>query len=867
MEENIQDILKDKDENVVQFNFQNNTSTPVAVDLFNTASLVPVPTSGSNQTTQYTSTQVSTNIAPSTLAVNPNNGLIMAIDSNSALRVVNSTTNTTNNNFDNVIGFDGGDANVVVIQNDGKILVGGSFNQYKNVSANSIIRLNPDGTKDLTFDNSIGFNNLVAVITIQSDGKILVGGDFTTYKGVSANRIIRLNPNGTIDLTFNYGIGFNDITRSIAIQSDGKILVGGFYTTYKGISEVRIIRLNSDGSKDLSFNNSIGFDSTARALFIQSDGKIICGGNFTTYKGISENRIIRLNPDGSKDLSFNNSIGFNNTLNSIAIQSDGKIICGGNFTTYKGVLANSIIRLNTDGTIDSTFNYGIGFNNPILTNIIQPDGKILVGGLFTQYKGLTENRIIRLNSDGSKDLTFDNSVAFDNNVLSIALQTNGDIICVGFFNLFRGFRYNSIIKLNTFCQSLSYLNLDGGGVIRNIAYNPSNNQFYLSRGFAPEINVLDGNGNIAFLNTAIPVSTTRCFGTSYNSNNNFVYYLCRDSTLSLNAKFVLMDCSTNTFVSTITLSNFDVSGLSNTTTSNTMYYFEKDTGLLQKLDCNINTPILINVTLPNISIGSDVTSIYFNSTNNYLYVSSVSSPYIDIIDTTTDTYVSSILFTNSFLPLFSTYNPITNQLFYSDFAGISNQKYAVVDCSLNSLVSVNVLSSSPIPTAGLVYNPITNSVYISGSLYSVVTFTASPFFIGGSTNYNTFVNSLNFEPIFVEEIRFITTTQSQLYNQVQFTKIDSNGNQIFFPEFPITKVDSYQAQGNIAELKLNGLVFDGRTYINQYVINPTEIVTFEIIYKQLDRFSATETFPIFFKQKVQLQEYIKKDYTDYDVEM
>jgi hypothetical protein len=158
-------------------------------------------------------------------------------------------------------------------------------------------------------------------------------------------------------------------------------------------------------------------------------------------------------------------------------------------------------------------------------------------------------------------------------------------------------------------------------------------------------------------------------------------------------------------------------------------------------------------------------------------------------------------------------------------------------------------------------------MYISGSLFSVVTFTATPFFIGGSTNYNTFVNSLNFEPIFIEEIRILTQNQTQLYNQVQFTKIDSNGNQIFFPEFPITKVDSYQQQGNIAGLKLNGLVFDGRTYINQYLINPNQIVSFEIYYKQLDRLSATPTYPIFFKPKVQLKEYIKKDYSNYDVEM
>ena len=150
-------------------------------------------------------------------------------------------------------------------------------------------------------------------------------------------------------------------------------------------------------------------------------------------------------------------------------------------------------------------------------------------------------------------------------------------------------------------------------------------------------------------------------------------------------------------------------------------------------------------------------------------------------------------------------------------------------------------------------------MYISGSLFSVVTFNATPFFIGGSTNYNTFVNSLNFEPIFIDEIRILTQNQTQLYNQVQFTKIDSNGNQIFFPEFPINEVSAYQQQGNIASLKLNGLVFDGRTYINQYVINPNQVVSFEIYYKQLDLTSASPSFPIFFKPKIQLIDYIKNN--------
>ena len=304
--------------------------------------------------------------------------------------------------------------------------------------------------------------------------------------------------------------------------------------------------------------------------------------------------------------------------------------------------------------------------------------------------------------------------------------------------------------------------------------------------------------------------------------------------------------------------------LSEVTSSNEIYFYDNTTNLLQKIDCSTNTIILINLSLPNVVQVDNMISY-----NNYLYLIQQGNNIIDIIDTNTDNYFNSITIPAiyNFSLYYSSINPITNQLFITDF-NISNPKqYAVIDLLTNSLVSVNSLSSILGRAYGIIYNQLTNSMYISGSLFSVVTFTASPFFIGGSVNYNTFVNSFNFEPIFVEEIRILTQNQTQLYNQVQFTKIDSNGNQIFFPEFPITKVDSFQSQGNIASLKLNGLVFDGRTYINQYVINPSQVVSFEIVYKQLDRFSATTTFPIMFKNKVQLKEYIRKDYSSYDVEM
>jgi uncharacterized delta-60 repeat protein len=841
MDENVKELLKDKNEQVVQFNFENNTSSPVAITLFDTASLTTIPTSGSLTTTYTASNDLFPSLPPSLFAQNSNNGTFIAPQITlPVLRIVNTTTNTSENNFDNTDGFNTG-IQQIALQSDGKILCVGAFTTYKGVSANGIIRLNTDGTKDLTFDNSIGFDVGVLTIALQSDGKILCGGFFTTYKGVSANGIIRLNSDGSKDLTFDNSIGFafNIQVNTIAIQSDGKILVGGDFTVYKGVFANRIIRLNSDGTKDLTFDNSIGFNGSVGTIVIQSDGKILVGGGFTTYKGVTNNYIIRLNSDGTKDLTFDNSIGFDGGVNEIAIQSDGKILVGGSFTTYKGVSANNIIRLNLDGTKDLTFDNSIGFDSSVVTIALQSDGKILVGGFFTTYKGVSANRIIRLNSDGTKDLTFDNSIGFNNVVLTIALQSDGKILCGGQFTTYRLYTNNRIIRLNSVGNSASLLNLNGA--MKTIIYDSSNNVFYGTTNTS--LYVISSNGQFVQNIVALSVVMTSII---YNPNNNYLYCLSTNSVEVYN-------CVNFTLVTTISLGGSNFSQvLSEVTPSNEIYYFDDISNLLQKIDCLTNTPVTINLSLPNVPTSNGLP--YYNG---YLYVLSNTSNVIDIVDTNTDTYFNSITIPAiyTFNPYISAINPITNQLFITD-SNLSRQ-FAIIDLPSNTFVSVNTLSGVG-GTYGIVYNSITDSMYISGSLFSVVTFTATPFFISGSANYNTFVNNLNFEPIFVDEIRILTQNLTQLNNQVQFTKIDSSGNQIFFAEFPINKIDIEQ-NNNIAELKFDGLVFDGRTYINQYVINANQVVSFEIYYKQLDRFSATPTFPIFFKPKVQLKEYIKKE--------
>jgi|GEM_PF-5581421 len=334
------------------------------------------------------------------------------------------------------------------LQDDGKIVAMGAFTSYNTTTANRLIRLNSngsvdnpyltnlgagfasgfiyrhlstdnsliligsfpkgiarigsDGTPDNSFNTNIGdgvsSGQFVYGIVKQTDGKFVLGGNFSNWQGASNPYMIRLNPNGSKDATYLATGQFNSHVRAVAAQTDGKLMVGGLYTQYGSSALGRIARLNADGSLDESFNTAgSGFNNSVLGITIQTDGKILIIGQFTKYNDIDVSaKLVRLNADGSLDESFNaGGAGFDTGTahpQTAFVQADGKIIIRGQFTSYNGVLYNNIIRLNTNGSIDNTFNIGAGFNNGVWTSVMQPDGKLLVGGSFTTKA----NRIVRL---------------------------------------------------------------------------------------------------------------------------------------------------------------------------------------------------------------------------------------------------------------------------------------------------------------------------------------------------------------------------------------------------------------------------------------------------------------------------------------
>jgi uncharacterized delta-60 repeat protein len=391
----------------------------------------------------------------------------------------------------------------ITTQTDGKILVAGS--KYDGIQYDFYaLRLNINSSIDTTFNSSgsIYFpitplaidNDTAYSITTQSDGKILLSG-ISHVNGQDIYSVARLNTDGSLDTSFHttgtlqiHVTPYLNGGGSIALQQDGKILIGGFDWTISNNppGDFNLIRLNSDGSLDTSFNSTgilaqpVGTNwDHGQSLALQSDGKIVMAG--TSWNGsnhLEDFSVIRLNSDGSLDTTFNGSgkviTGGTNTdtASDMALQSDGKIVVVG--TTYSSLLSSnvfSIIRLNPDGSLDTGFN-GSG---QILVDIaagsdhasavqIQSDGKIVVAG-YSQGDGL-DFSIIRLNSDGSLDNTFNSSGKLvlpiypllkngsslqlvDEVLFDLTIQSDGKIILTGSTQTgFGGLTDTLLIRLN-----------------------------------------------------------------------------------------------------------------------------------------------------------------------------------------------------------------------------------------------------------------------------------------------------------------------------------------------------------------------------------------------------------------------------------
>jgi uncharacterized delta-60 repeat protein len=287
----------------------------------------------------------------------------------------------------------------MVLQPDGKILIIGRFFNYGTTARHSIARLNSDGSLDAGFDPAAGTDGVINGLALQPDGKIIIAGDFTKYRGVARIDVARLNSDGTLDTSFNPGAGVNGlIVFAVAIDADGKILIGGDFTIIDPNASPRLVRLNSNGTNDASFTPGTGPNDLVKAISIGSDGKILIGGQFTSYNGTARGRLARLASTGALDTNFAKA-GADEEILDLAQQADGKAIIVGNFEHFRGDARVGVARLDADGFADPSFNVGTGASSTVSAVAVQSDGKIVIAGGFSDYNGVPRNNVARLRGD------------------------------------------------------------------------------------------------------------------------------------------------------------------------------------------------------------------------------------------------------------------------------------------------------------------------------------------------------------------------------------------------------------------------------------------------------------------------------------
>jgi uncharacterized delta-60 repeat protein len=394
----------------------------------------------------------------------------------------------------------------IALQPDGKIVIGGIFTAVGGTGQNYVARLMPNGSVDPTFNTSGGASGYINGVAVQQDGKILIGGTFTQVGGEFKPYAARLNADGSVDKAFTPNLppsfdpnSIPSIVYGITPQADGKVILAGFINKSPSPgSAAPIVRLNTDGTIDASFVHPT-ISSNAFKAVVQPDGKILLAGFFANYGTTSRNRIMRLHPDGSLDMGFNPGTGFDGPVFSMELRANGSILAGGTFTTYNGTPRNNLALINADGSLDTSLVPGVFSGGTVYTTptgadgrilmggalvmpsagrdtfallsstgaldtslnmnatapggtrviAVQPDGKILVGGIFSRVNGAARNRLVRFNANGTVDAGFNSEVNI-NSLTTLLVQPDGKIL-VGGLNLVRnvsGSTPYALVRLN-----------------------------------------------------------------------------------------------------------------------------------------------------------------------------------------------------------------------------------------------------------------------------------------------------------------------------------------------------------------------------------------------------------------------------------
>ena len=298
-----------------------------------------------------------------------------------------------------------GAVNALAVQSDGRIVVGGAFTAYDGTGRSRIARLTTTGALDTSFDPGSGLDGPVEAVALRASGGILVAGTFSKADGQNRGGLAEFGPTGSLDTGFDTGTGTaGAAARAVLALPSGGAMVGGAFTTYGGVSQKGIAEVRANGALETGWFGYVdGPSPVVNAIVRRSDEALIAGGAFTLAQTTARGRIALFGTSGTVDAAWANGSGFDGTVEALALQGDGKVVVGGQFTAYDGTSRPRIARLNANGSLDTTFAPGAGFDAPVAAVAVQADGGISVGGSFTAFAGAASPFVTRLLGTATAD--------------------------------------------------------------------------------------------------------------------------------------------------------------------------------------------------------------------------------------------------------------------------------------------------------------------------------------------------------------------------------------------------------------------------------------------------------------------------------
>jgi uncharacterized delta-60 repeat protein len=372
----------------------------------------------------------------------------------------------------------------VLVQPDGKILVGGSFTAFNGVAAAGLVRLNADGSLDLAFTTALGTGFTggdVVVINRQADDKILVGGRFTDFNGTGRGYLVRLLPSGALDTSYNpvtssafgtYHLALDPVTGQAVVvgvspgqgatrlnvdgsldgsfqaaplsvqlcigvgrNNNAQLLIDGNRNVLLARSCVTssgggyLTRYTASGALDNQFNGQTDLNGIVNVLLPLASGRTLVAGAFNRYGGLSNVNLVQIDGLGQPRPGYNPTLDAPGIVNRLLRQPDGKLLVAGLFREINGLAATNLIRLQPNGTPDAGFGQP-RFDGPIEVMALMPDGRMLVGGSFSVAAGVASPMLARLEPGGTFDGSFRHpgtSVAIPP-VRSLAVLPDGKVL-------------------------------------------------------------------------------------------------------------------------------------------------------------------------------------------------------------------------------------------------------------------------------------------------------------------------------------------------------------------------------------------------------------------------------------------------------